>query len=172
MQTASGTPQANTMRLGRVVRSYPDRHVIDVVFLDDGGFASGVGVGGPWASQEHGWSYLPHVDDPPDGHWSVEMTHKEDCLALIGYFSGMPFCVGFFYPAPHAPGSEDLFKFTHISGSYISIDAGGTITLAASKRGPNKPIPSTVTISLTGIVADSRGARAKIGVIPGYIELN
>lgn len=41
MQTGAGTPQSNTLRLARVVKSYPDKHVIDVVFLDDGGFASG-----------------------------------------------------------------------------------------------------------------------------------
>ncbi len=160
MQTASGTPQANTLRLARVVKSYPDKHVIDVVFLDDGGFASGVGVSNVWASQSHGIVYLPEVEEPKDGHWSVEMSKKNDCLALVGYFSGMPFAVGFCFPAPNGMGQgENMMMLKHIKGSFISIDKEGNIQVKATGRGWIKLETET-------------GARVQIGVKPGIIELN
>lgn len=160
MQTASGTPQANTLRLARVVKSYPDKHVVDVVFLDDGGFASGVGVSNVWGSQSHGIVYMPEVEEPADGHWSVEMSNTNDCLALVGYFSGLPFAVGFCFPAPNEMGQgENMMMFKHISGSSISIDGAGNITVDAVSR---------AWIKLT----TGTGAKVLIGVKPGIVELN
>lgn len=160
MQTGAGTPQSNTLRLARVVKSYPDKHVIDVVFLDDGGFASGVGVSNVWGSQNHGIVYLPEVAEPADGHWSVEMSNTNDSLALVGYFSGMPYAVGFCFPAPNGMGQgKNMMMLKHISGSYISIDAEGNIRARATGRGWIK-------------LESDTGARVQIGVKPGIIELN
>lgn len=160
MQTGAGTPQSNTLRLARVVKSYPDKHVIDVVFLDDGGFASGVGVSNVWGSQNHGIVYLPDVIDPPDGHWSVEMSGTNDSLALVGYFSGMPYAVGFCFPAPNnMHQGKNMMMFKHVSGSYISIDASGNIRVMAVGRG------------WIWLETDS-GASVQIGVQPGIVQLN
>lgn len=135
MQTASGTPQGNTLRIGRVVKSYSEKHVVDVVFLDDGGFASGVAVSTLWGSQKHGFHYLPKVEDPPDGHWSTELSNKNDALALIGYFSGMPFVVGTVFPADKEADMNKLPLNTLLIksyiGSYLEMDNGGGVTLTA-----------------------------------------
>jgi len=136
MQTGGGTPQSNTLRVGRIAKIYPEKHVVDVVFMDDGGFASGVPLSTQWGSQEHGFHYMPKVDIPKDGQWSVELTDKNDSLALIGYFSGQPFVVGTYFPANkdasmnHLPENTLLLK--HISGAFILINPDGVITLRSS----------------------------------------
>lgn len=138
MQTAAGTPQANVLRIGRVAKVYAEKHVVDIVFLDDGGFASGVPVSTQWGSQEHGFHYMPRVDTPSDGQWGVELTNENDALALIGYFSGQPYVVGMAFPVGGMPLPQDLLKIQAIVGSYLEMDAGGTVTVVATetrKRG-------------------------------------
>lgn len=135
MQTASSTPQANTLRIGRIAKVYPEKHVVDVVFLDDGGFASGVAVSTQWGSQDHGFSYMPKVGTPPEGQWSVELGGN-DCLALIGYFSGMPFVVGTVFPAPGGDMALPLnnLMIKNYVGSYLHMNHDGVVTLAARMR--------------------------------------
>lgn len=135
MQTASSTPQANTLRIGRIAKVYPEKHVVDVVFLDDGGFASGVAVSTQWGSQDHGFSYMPKVGTPPEGQWSVELG-GDDCLALIGYFSGMPFVVGTVFPAPCGDMALPLnnLMIKNYVGSYLHMNHDGVVTLAARMR--------------------------------------
>ena len=132
MQTAAGTPQGNTLRIGRIVKCYPDKHVVDVVFLDDGGFASGVGLSTQWGSQDHGFRYMPKIKDPPDGHWGVELGGN-DSLALVGYFSGMPFVVGSMFPANKGEMSSLLLNELMIKsyvGAFLFFNQHGVATLA------------------------------------------
>lgn len=133
MQTAGGTPQANVLRVGRVAKVYAEKHVVDIVFLDDGGFASGVPVSTQWGSQEHGFHYMPHVDKPSDGQWGVELSDTNDCLALIGYFSGQPYVVGMAFPVGGMPLPLDVLRIQAVVGSYLEMDAKGTVTVVASE---------------------------------------
>lgn len=135
MQTAGSTPQANVLRIGRVAKVYAEKHVVDVVFLDDGGFASGVPVSTLWGSQDHGFSYMAKVGTPPDGQWSVELG-GDDCLALIGYFSGQPFVVGTVFPAPSGDMALPInnLMIKNYVGSYLHMDHDGVVTLAARLR--------------------------------------
>lgn len=133
MQTAAGTPQANVLRIGRVAKVYAEKHVVDIVFLDDGGFASGVPVSTQWGSQEHGFHYMPRVDIPSDGQWGVELSNTNDTLALIGYFSGQPYVVGMAFPVGGMPLPLDVLKIQTVVGSYLEMDAGGTVTVVASE---------------------------------------
>lgn len=136
MQTASGTPQANILRIGRVVKSYPDKHVVDVVYLDDGGFASGVGLSTMWGSQKHGFHYMPVVKEPADGHWSTELSNTNDCLALIAYFSGQPFVVGTVFPADDKAAMNKIplntLVIKSIAGSSLEMDAARNIVIKNS----------------------------------------
>lgn len=133
MQTAAGTPQGNVLRVGRVAKVYAEKHAVDIVFLDDGGFASGVPVSTQWGSQEHGYHYMPHVDTPSDGQWGVELSNTNDALALIGYFSGQPYVVGMAFPVGGMPLPLDVLKIQAVVGSYLEMDAGGTVTVVASE---------------------------------------
>lgn len=142
MQTASGTPQANVLRIGRVVKSYPDKHVVDVVFLDDGGFASGVGWSTLWGSQDHGVHYMTEVATPPGGHWSPELSNVNDALALIGYFSGQPFVVGMVFPAQSKKDDVSMYDIPlnnlvikNIAGASIELDRWGNITIQNLAKG-------------------------------------
>ncbi len=137
MQTAGGTPQANVLRIGRVVKSYPDKHVVDVVFLDDGGFASGVGLSTLWGSQTHGIHYMTEIAEPADGHWSPELSNKNDALALVGYFSGQPFVVGMVFPAANAQAKMNKLPLNtlliqSIANASLEIDPLGNVTIISS----------------------------------------
>lgn len=158
MQTAAGTPQGNVLRIGRVVKSYSNKHVVDVVFLDDGGFASGVPVSTQWGSQEHGFHYLPEVDEPPDGHWSTELSNKNDALALVGYFSGQPFVVGMIFPTK-GKGRNDMYGLANnelliqqVLGPFLKMDAAATVTLSSILKQGNMSHGSTLYLALGYLV--------------------
>lgn len=154
MQTAAGTPQGNVLRIGRVVKSYSNKHVVDVVFLDDGGFASGVPVSTQWGSQEHGFHYLPEVEEPPDGHWSTELSNKNDALALVGYFSGQPFVVGMIFPTK-GKGRNDMYGLANnelliqqVLGPFLKMDHAACVTLKSISKHANQSLASTLYLAL------------------------
>lgn len=136
MRIESSTPQINSIRLARVSRTYPKKHCVDVVYLDDGGFSAGVPILTTHASQQHGLSYLPKVSEPDDTHkrWSVRLTGKNDVLCAVALVSGMPAVIGFFFPAgEHMAVEENEFKDKHISGFYRQITAKGDFTAQRPK---------------------------------------
>lgn len=100
MNIESGRAQVNTIRVARVSRANPDTHTVDVVFLDDGGFASGVPLISSSGSQQHGRAFVPEVDIPPapNERWDVMLSETVDTLALVGYAGRLPFCLGFLHP--------------------------------------------------------------------------
>ena len=192
MQTASSTPQANTLRIGRIAKVYSEKHVVDVVFLDDGGFASGVGVSSQWGSQGHGFHYLPDVKDPPDGQWSVELSNKNDTLALIGYFSGQPFVVGTLYPAAtngdmYGLAANELM-IQQVLGPHLYMDKDASVTLRSLLTAGNGSLESklildkglvillnnlcSLTMKKDGLVQVQSGGGNKIKMDPsGAIEI-
>jgi len=124
----SDVPQLNAIRLARVSRSYPDKHCVDVVFLDDGGFAAGVPVLTTSASQNHGLAYLPAVSEPSDtnGRWSLQLTGNDDVLCAVAFASGVPLVLGFFFPAgEHMAVATNELLDKHISGFIRSIKPNG-----------------------------------------------
>ncbi len=131
-QLESSVPQVNAIRLARVSRSYPAKHCVDVVFLDDGGFAAGVPVLTASASQGHGLAYLPKVAEPDDdnGRWSLRLTGKDDVLCAVASASGTPVVLGFFFPAgEHMAVAENELLDKHISGFSRRIEPGGDMSL-------------------------------------------
>lgn len=158
MQTAAGTPQGNTLRIGRISKVYSQKHVVDVVFLDDGGFASGVPVSTQWGSQEHGFHYMPEVDTPPDGQWGVELSNSNDALALIGYFSGQPFVVGTIFPTK-GKGKNDMYALAEnelliqqVLGPYLKISNAASVTLSSVLKQGNMSQESTLYLALGLVV--------------------
>lgn len=131
-QLESSVPQVNAIRLARVSRSYPAKHAVDVVFLDDGGFAAGVPILTASASQEHGLAYLPKVAEPDDdnGRWSLRLTGKDDVLCAVAWAGGTPVVLGFFFPAgEHMAVEENELLDKHVSGFTRHITPDGDMTL-------------------------------------------
>lgn len=126
----SAVPQVNTLRLARVAETYPQAHLVDVVFLDDGGFAGGVPILSQTASQDHGFSYLPMVDLPEGGKWDVRLSDKNDMLCAVAWASQQPVVIGFLFPLGGkmgVPKNELMDK--HASGSYRQITGNGDMLL-------------------------------------------
>ncbi|MCK7579788.1 MAG: hypothetical protein MZV65_31605 [Chromatiales bacterium] len=152
----SKTPNLNSLRFARVSRTYPDRHCVDVVFLDDGGFASGVPILSPMASQTHGMSYLPKVEEPSDanGRWSTRLTGQNDMLCAVGWCAGLPMVLGFYFPPGGHLASEANERLDrHISGFEERMTPEGDLTLTH---------PSGWTLRMTkadGIMLDVDGTR-------------
>ena len=133
MAIESQTPQINAIRLARVSRVYPAKHCVDVVFLDDGGFASGVPVLTAHASQRHGLAYLPSPAAPDDanGRWSLRLTGDNDSLCAVAWAGGTPVVIGFYFPAgEHMAVAENEKLERHVSGYSEHVTPDGDLTIS------------------------------------------
>lgn len=114
--------------LGRVTAVHPDGHSVDVMIIDGGRPLSGVRVMSLNASGNSGLNDLPQcsvnssVDKP-----ASESIGEREMVAVIGYFSGLPICLGFLFPSV----SQMLFADPnrkvdrHASDVYETIDGNG-----------------------------------------------
>jgi len=128
--TESAVPNVNSIRIARVAQTYPDKHLVDVVFLDDGGFAACVPVVAPYASQDHGFAYLPKVDPAPGGKWAPRLAGQNDTLCAVAWSRQQAVVVGFIFPLDGTMGTgENELKDYHPSGFKRTIGADGTMTL-------------------------------------------
>jgi hypothetical protein len=121
------------IRIARVAEVHPHAHAIDVVYMDDGGYAVGIPVMTESASQQFGAAFLPKPDVPAYGKWSPDFTPPEevDILAVIAMTTLQPVCLGFIHPQVGAMGfEEDTYKKNlrlerHPSDRYTMLDDDG-----------------------------------------------
>jgi hypothetical protein len=177
----SRVPQVNSIRIARIAKTYPDKHLVDLVFLDDGGYAVCVPVVTPSASQKHGFSYLPKVDAPPDGPWSPTLNGKKDTLCAVAWTRQHPVVVGFLFPLDgDMSAGEDQLKDYHPSGFKRTIDADGTMTLEHPGRkqkismeqdGIHASVAQGTSLVLTEAMAVVRSAGVKVTLTAGRVEV-
>lgn len=153
----SDQPQVNTIRWARVSKSYSEKHCVDLVFLDDGGFLTGVPILSPAASQGHGLSYLPTVKDPDGGRWAARLAGEDDVMAAVAWASGHAVVLGFFFPAGGNMGvGENVLRDRHISGFERRITADGDMSLIH----PRGWLVEMTTVD--GVTVVVKGARIEV----------
>ena len=137
-------PQGAVLRIGKVVKVHASDHSVDMVMMDNGARMANVQVLAPTASTRSGRVDLPEPELPDASNpWSLEMSGKQDILAVAAFIDGMPLVLGFLYPqanqlampedthnlkierhaSDYYEGTDDKANHSqrHPGGAYISI---------------------------------------------------
>lgn len=118
------------LRLAKVVTVHPESGTIDVLFLDDGGRATGVQVCSPFAGTRAG-EFTSYDVTPPGGQesrrWEPELSGDLDALAVIAMVGELPICLGMLPTQVNQMHFEqkDMKLDRHPKDTYVLMDHDG-----------------------------------------------
>ena len=90
---------ANTIRLARVTRVWPEGQALDCIFLDTGDYGRGVQVMSPYAGSDFGFSGVPAPEKEGDAPNMTNNGDQRTILAVVACLSGISICLGYLHPA-------------------------------------------------------------------------
>ncbi len=115
-------------RLGRVVRTHPEDHSLDLVMVDDGSRLAGVQVLSPSASTNTGVADLTEPDISSTGNpWDLTASKGRDVLAVVQFIGRVPIVMGFIFPQICQMTFPDTNRRVnrHASDWYTTVDDAG-----------------------------------------------
>lgn len=127
--------QGYTVRIGKVVDTYPRAGAVDIVLFDNLAQLRMVQVLSPSAWTDGGTANLPQVTVREGAErWSVKLTGERDMLAVVLMSDVMPLVVGFLPPQVNQIAFDksthpDLFIERHASDLVRYSDAQGNMRI-------------------------------------------
>lgn len=113
------------MKLAKVVGVHPERHKVDLLFLDDNRRVPGVRVMSPQASSSSGLAALvkPDAQDMTDPYEAPSKSGR-DLIACVGFYGDVPVVHGFLFPEVAECLFADIDRYLHRTASdlYWTVD--------------------------------------------------
>lgn len=120
------------MKLAKVTAVHPEKHKVDLLFLDDGRRVPGVKVMTGMASSSSGMAGLatPDAQDSPDPYDAPAKSGR-DLIACVGFYQDVPVVIGFLFPEVSECLFADLDRYLHRTASdvYWTVDGKGNAEL-------------------------------------------